>query len=532
MSMIRPVTLRRHGLLMALLFTGLLLSGCGTNTLGAAPVPTFAPTETSSPLMTSTPVPVPPPVDLPAVDWSDLSVYKQAMKPEHASDVDRFGDSNRYLILAAVKIETDAVIRGAERVRYTNRSDDTLNTIVFRLYPNSSTLGGTMNVTRVTLGGKPIEPEFSSFKSIMTLTLEKPLAKGESVEMTVDFNTVMSHNLDTSYGRYGFVSNVVSGTAWYPTLSVYDKGSGWWTSYPSPQGDPAYTETGLYDVRLTLPSTMTTVMSGLIIDKKENGDGTTTYRDVTGPMRDFAFQASDRYMITSQTVDGTRINVMHYRDKAGAAADGTPDVVKFSVQSVSAYNKAFGDYPYAELDVVENPTPSGVEFPGLVQITQTAWIRGNSYLESVVAHEIGHQWFYALVGNDQVNHPWIDESLTSYTEIVYWRAYYSADKADEYVNSFQRRYLQYTGSRQPDKVLDLPVKEYSDWGYGAIVYAKGPMFYVELERQLGRDVVAKALTEYFHRMQYKIATTADVKKAFEDISGKDLTDLFKKWVTG
>ncbi len=527
--------LNRYFALGALLFVGMVLlsvlSGCATLSI-AAPLPTYQPTETAVPLTTATAAPVPAFVDLPTVEWSDVSVFKQAMKAGFEGDVDRVAPTaNRYLIVAKLSIETDAIIRGAERVRYRNRTRSALNLLVFRLYPNTTTLGGTMNVTRVRIGTEVVQPQYGDFGSLMIIPLKTPLEAGATIELTLDFVTIMSRNLDTSYGRFGYVDNVVSATAWYPTLSVYEPNVGWSTTFPNPQGDPAFTETGLYDVRLTVPAKMNTFMSGKIIDQRPNDDATVTLRGVTGPMRDVAFQSSERYVNSPVSMDGTQINIVHYKDRA-TATDGTSEVQKYALQSVKAYNKIFGDYPYAELNIVQNPTPTGVEFPGLVQISAKAWVRGNDFLEKVVAHEVGHQWFYGIVGNDQVNHPWIDESLTSYTEFVYWREYYSAAKADEYVNSFQRGYVGYIGRRFEDQPLDLPVNKYSGPAYGAIVYTKGPLFLVELERQIGRATVYRALSVYFRRMKYGVAYTKDIKQAFEDTSGKDLSAVFAKWVSG
>jgi hypothetical protein len=455
------------------------------------------------------------------------------MRPAFEDDVNAFADANRYLIVASLSVEYDAIIRGAERVRFTNHTPDTLDKIVFRLYPNAPILGGRMDVNYVSVAGKAVVPTFSALDSVMSVPLEKPLAPGQSVELKLDFDVVMVRGLNTSYGRFGFVNNVVSSSAWYPTLSVYDVGKGWWTTLPDPQGDPAYTETGLYDVRLTIPTNMTLVMSGALIETTKNGDNTTTYRGVTGPMRDHAFQASERYMISPVDADGVRINVVHYKDRAALPTDGTANVLKYAVSAVQAYNKAIGEYPYTELNVVENPTPSGVEFPGLVQIADRAWIQGNNFLEKVVVHEIGHQWFYAIVGNNQVEHPWLDESLTSYLEFVYMRAAYpTGATADNYVADFQRRYTAYTSAGQPDQLLDLPVSAYRGYSYGAVVYTKGPLFYEELERQLGQDTVYKALATYFKEHKYRVVTSADVKKAFEETAGRDLTALFQKWVGG
>lgn len=521
--------LKRGWLILAFV----VLTGCaGAGGVQPGQAPIFEPTETPVPLVTPTAVPAAPVMDIPKVNWEDVSLFKKAMKPNYEGDVDQVPTANRYLIIARLDIETDAVLRGAERVRYTNHSPDTLNEIAFRLYPNAPALGGHMTVTHVTVNGDVVTPALYQLDSVLKIPLAKPLHPKESVEMTLDFNAVVTRGLMAAYGRLGYVNGILSGTAWYPTLSVYDIGPGWWMTMPPPWGDPAYTETGLYDVRLTLPSDMTYLASGIELETTPNADKTITHHSVTGPMRDFAFQASARYMVSSTDVDGIKINVMHYKDTASSPLDGTPGVLKFATTAVTTFDQTFSEYPYREMDVVENPTTAGgIEYPGLLQINDRYWIQGEAFLEVVVAHEIGHQWFYAMVGNNQVEHPWLDESLTAFTEIVYMRAAYpTGPKAQEYVDQYQRRYNSYTGSGQFDAPLDLPVGSYTGYSYVFIVYTKGPLFYVEIERQVGRETLYKALHEYFRRYKYVVVTSGDMLHTLNDVSGKDLTPVFSKWV--
>ena len=512
---------------------GLWLIGTAQSSAARAVTdPTLAPTETAVPLASLTPLPTFAPPALPTVDWNDVSIFKRAMKRGFEDEVNDWVNGNRYLIIAALSLENDAVIRGAERVRYTNHTAGPLHEIVYRLYENTPALGEHTDVFSVTVNGADAQPVLSGFDSVMTVPLVQPLAVGQSVEMTVAFDTVLTRNFSGSYGRSAYEHNVVSGTAWYPTLSVYDAGVGWWKSLPPPIGDPGYTETGLYDVRLTLPADLTVVQSGKEIETTQNADGTVTHRNVTGPMRDHAFAASSRYHIVSQDVDGTKVSVVSYKDPSDPRLDGTSNALKYATFSISTYNHIYGEYPYAEYNVVENPTTAGgVEFPGLVQINEHSWVQNDPFLEVVIAHETGHQWFYSMVGDDQVEHPWLDEAFASYTEIVYQRAAYpTGPRAEDYVTNFQRRYARYTGSGLPDLPLDLPVSSYTGYAYSSIVYTKGPLFLVELERQFGRDTVYKMLNATFHHFKYGVGTSQGYEKAFEGVAGKDLSKLFDKWV--
>jgi Peptidase family M1 domain len=531
----KPSFLHAHFVLLFLL----LVAGCSSQAQ-AAPQITFVPTETAIALQTPTTAPTPVeaaanPLLSQPINWDDVTPHKQAMKAGYENDVLAFANRNRYIIHANLRFETDAVINGVMRTRYTNNSSDTLNLIVFRLYPNTPALGGRLNVYLAQVDGQPVTPSFTELRSVMGIPLATPLLPGDSVDIGLGFTLVMTKNLDTSYGRFGYVSGVVSATAWYPTLSVYSPSEGWWQETPSPSGDPGYSESGLYKVCLNTPADQVVAASGTIVSTNTEADGTVTHCDITGPMRDHAFQASSRYTIATETVEGTRVNIVYYNDMTKLEMAGTENAKKYAADSVRAFNQTFGHYPYAEMDIVQNPTPSGVEFPGLVQISQSAWRNDTDYLEIVIAHEIGHQWFYALIGNNQVRHPWLDESLTSYTEFVYMRYVYpesESERAKDYVDDAQQNYSAYTALGQPSLPLDLPVRRFAGIAYGAIVYTKGPLFYVELERQLGREVVYKALAAYFQQYKYEIVTSPDVENALEKATGSDLTALFDEWVYG
>src|SRR5262249_23488169 len=152
----------RRNVPLASLFTIIVLSAiltaCSAPPAQAAQwPPTLQPTETAVPLPTPTMLPSSTPAALSTVNWSDVNLYKKGMNWGYEKDVDQVAaDANRYFIVARLTFENDVIIRGAERVRYVNRSQGTLNEIVFRLYPNIPFMGGRMNVTHITVNDKVI----------------------------------------------------------------------------------------------------------------------------------------------------------------------------------------------------------------------------------------------------------------------------------------------------------------------------------------------------------------------------------------
>lgn len=509
------------------LLGAVVLAACGSSTEGAGGLPTLAPTITALPPVTPTDVPEPDPIALPPVDWDDVEPFRAAMRPAFAGDVDAFVNRNRYYIEASLAFEDGvAVIRGAQRVRYTNRSTDTLDQVVFRLYPNLPALGGRMVVYQATVNETPVEPGLTERETVLILPLDEPLAPGESVEMALQFSVAAERGMNASYGAFGFQDDVFSGPEWYPVLSVYEEGKGWWMERASPNGDAVYSETGLYETFLTVPEDFVVAMSGTEIDTFPAGDGAKTVHYVSGPMRDSLLVASPVFGRLTDYVDDIAVNVYYWPGGESAAER----VLKIGTDAMRIFNEKFGPYPFAEMDIAETFNFTGIEYPGIIIIADRYWETGNANLEVTVAHEVAHQWWYSLVGNDQVGQPWLDESLTSYSEYVYARNVYDDKRAKDMQDGDRDWYNFYRGQGAPDLVLDLPVNSYVDNNYGVIIYVKGPLFYAELETLLGRERFLEAVQLYFERHRYEVVQSVDVLNAFEDATGEDLDALFYRWV--
>lgn len=518
---------RRLWMMIGMLAAGLgALSACGDKASEAGGLPAMPATVTAVAPTTPTPVPAHDPIALAPVAWDDVDHFRAAMRDEFAGDIDAFVNRNRYYIEASLEFDGSVtVLHGAERVRYTNHTADTLKEVVFRLYPNIPALGGRMEIYRAEVNGAAVEPVIAERATTLILPLEQPAGPGDSVEVTLQFSTAAERGMYASYGAYGFQDQTFSGPEWYPALSVYEEGRGWWTERPSTVGDAGYLESGLYEVKLTVPETFVVAMSGSEIGVEE-GSGTKTYHYVSGPMRDLLLVASPIYGKITDVVDDIAVNVYFWPGGEAAAEQ----ILEISLNTLRIFNEQFGPYPFAEFDVAETFNYTAIEYPGIVVVGDRNWVPGDPFMEIATAHEIGHQWFYSLIGNDQVNHPWIDESLTSFTEYVYLRDMYGEKRLKETIEGDRNWYNYYKSTGAPDLVLNLPAAAYADNNYGVIVYTKGPLFFYELENLLGRERFKAAIQLYFQRQRYEVATSADVLAAFEDATGEELDALFYQWV--
>ncbi|MCI0709588.1 MAG: M1 family metallopeptidase [Chloroflexi bacterium] len=511
----------------------IFIAACGTQKqISGGSLPELEATSTAVPHMTSTP---PPQLDLPEpaeVDWNLVSHHAPAMRPEYVGDIEAWKDNNRYYIVADMEFnDTAAVINGSQRTRFRNDTGIELNEIVFRLYLNTTSLGGRTTVYDMTVDGQAVEPVFSERDTVMAVPLSEPLSDGETVELTMKFNAVMERGFAGASGqRAHFIRDLLALPGWHPTLSVVEDGV-WWTTNPVPFGDPNFAETALYEIFLTHQEDVNVAVSGVAIDVVDNGDGTVTEHIVTGPMREHIILASPIMGKITDTIDGVTINV-YYQPGQERGAEFTMQV---SLESMEIFNEQFGDYPYSELDVAETfTTAGGIEFPGLIVVNTNLWNAGSQALENVTAHEVAHQWWYGVVHNNQQRMPWLDETLTSYSENIYYRFAYADDpqRARDHIDFSRNAYNTFRGT---DGALNIPLNSsIGDInrvnGGRILIYDKGITFYNELEELVGSEVFFEALRSYYVDMKYGVSTPYILMTHFEEASGLDLDAFFYEWV--
>jgi aminopeptidase N len=211
------------------------------------------------------------------------------------------------------------------------------------------------------------------------------------------------------------------------------------TETPSAQETCSYHDASLYDVTLTAPDGLIVVATGTSISEVDNGDGTTTRRLVGGPMRDFNIVASGGYQSASKQVGDVSVNSYF---SAEDAAGGT-QALDWAATALQTFERKFGPYPYRELDIAATSTSAGgIEYPGMVVIAGRLFddMSSRAFFEAATVHEVAHQWWYDVVGNDQVNQPWLDEGLAQYSTYLYYRDVYERREANRVEDSLQRRW--------------------------------------------------------------------------------------------
>jgi len=496
----------------------------------------------ASPSVTPSPLPPTPlaTMDDPAIvaetnpgvefNFADLSPYHQAMLPEFADDVETVAatGASRYDIEVEVEFPEsgEARLAGNELVRYTNTEARPLSEIYFRLYPNLPGYGGEMRVEEVLVDNTPIEPILEAEDSALRAPLTEPLQPGETTIISLTFQATAAPTVNAGYNVFSYSDQTLAMAGFYPVIAVYDD-EGWNIEVPPPYGDATYLDVSLYQVQLTVPESMVVAASGSQVGSQANEDGTKTLALVSGPMRDFYIVMRADFEAVSELVDGIVVTSIYPPElKSGSIL-----ALRYAADALRVFNERFGPYPYAEFEVVATPTTAGgVEYPGIVVVSKNLYGQSGGFFQHATAHEVAHQWWYGLVGNDQVDEPWLDEALTNYSTILYWEEIEGPDTANRIIEDFFRGPYERAKENGQDRAVAGPVSDFSEGEYGVFVYGKGPLFFEALRQDVGDDLFLDIMKSYYAEYKYKIARPDDLLTIIERVSGRDIRPLFETWI--
>jgi len=464
---------------------------------------------------------------MPLPAWQDPDTYRQAMVATAADDVTQIQAPTFYYIYAHLDVAGHPPrIYAIQDTQYTSKADVPLDVIYFRLFPNKPSYGSALTFEEVTVEGEEVELDYQAEGTAVGLHLPKPLPPGQSVDVHMEYDVTVPVENARGYGTFNYQDGIFLLSNFYPMAAVYEE-RGWNLSLAPDYGDPVYAEASFFTVELTVPREMEVVTSGSTITKRDNEGGTTTWTCVSGPMRDFMIVVSDRFESSSTAVGYVRLNSYYLPEHKQAGEE----VLDYARNCLRAYQQSFGPYPFAEFDVVEAPIfGGGMEYPGLIMVAEQQYAHSGEYLEFVVAHEVAHQWWYSVVGNDQVNVPWLDESLTNFSTVYYYEHTYGRVRADLAFRNFVERPYKRAKDEGRDSVVYQPVEAFAPQDYGPIVYGKGAVFFYELRERLGDVVFLDVLQAYFQDRKYRIATPDDLMRIAEEVSGQELDDFYAKWI--
>lgn len=456
---------------------------------------------------------------------------------------------------------------GFARIRYTNRSPDTLHYIWFHCWPNAykndrtafseqlldngrtdfyfsdKQQRGYINRLEFRVDGEEARMEdHPQYIDIIRVILPKPLLPGGEITLTTPFHV----QLPFLFSRSGWVAspdqtpNVVlrrnhqmSGlrprpyepsakssyqlTQWYPKPAVYDN-HGW---HPMPYLDQGefYSEFGSFDVTINVPPKFIVAATG------EGWSGASdapnhTFHYHQDSVHDFAWFADPRFHTDHDTLrlpSGRIIDVYSYYTPT--AGPGWKQSIAYIKHAVLFRSNLIGEYPYNTVTVVQSrsDTSDAMEYPTITVINNQPTARE---LDLTIGHELGHQWFYGILGSNERRYPWMDEGIDTYYDNRYETRYYGAGENPDLAEMLTHAVT------KKDQPISTTSEDFTEENYNDIAYTKTGAWMKMLEDTLGTPLFDSCMRTYFRTWQFKHPYPQDFKTIVTQTSGRNLDNLF------
>jgi hypothetical protein len=500
-----------------------ILSACGIRNLATTVPAPLQPTQTATVQIKAQPLPTSIPIE--AIE-NGAELYEPGLITNQQPVLQKMDSANVYQMNLVIS-EDYHTVNALQTLHITNQENTSLDALYFHLFVSYA--GGNIIIHNARVNQLPAKTSLLENGAILRISLDQSLPIGSVCEVTLEYTLEVPDTMGGNYGLFGYFEDVLVLDTFYPMLAVYDQ-SGWQAEPPDPVGDLTYTDASYYQVEIQAPADLTLVASGIQVADETSGDRQTV-RFVAGPARDFYLAGSTRYTKWSRQVGEVTINSYAFKENETAALL----VLDTAAAAIEIFSNQFIPYPYTEFDVISSPMRAlGIEYPGIVgigldmyKVDENGGVPAAMNLESVVVHEVAHQWFYNLVGNDQSNLPWVDESITQYATSLYYQERYNNSAAAAYRQSWESRWARVNSETIP---IGMPAREYEGADYSAIIYGRGPFFLVELEKSMGKETFSEFLKQYVTQYQWQNTDTEVFRRLAESTCNCDLGALFAEWV--
>ncbi|MBU1720358.1 MAG: M1 family metallopeptidase, partial [Bacteroidetes bacterium] len=484
-----------------------------------------------------------------------------------------FQQRTDYLITVQLD-DNNHSLYGQLAVVYTNNSPDTLSLLWFHLWPNAyknSTTGlgkqklllrntdfyflndsarGYMDSLDFSANGeKLVWKQDSVYIDICSVLLPKPLLPGDSILIETPFRVFLP---DAGISRLGHAGQAYYITQWFPKPAVYDREG--WHAFPYLDMGEFYSEFGSFDVSITLPKNYVVAATGRLQNEDERiwllsmAASSKLHRNSLINLKDYEVPVSSTEFKTLRYVQDSIHDFAWFADKSfkvmmdevtlpsgkktEAWAFFTPAQAGLWKEATLYVNKALvfysehaGEYPYEHATAVEGVLGAGggMEYPMITMIGESGSLMG---LETVIMHEVGHNWFMGMLGFNEREHPWLDEGINSFYEFLYMQKYFLnsasyiagmeiitgevpfAQRAErEMAYMYQKRY----NKSQP---MEVTSDSCSPINYIGVIYEKSAFVFDYLRHYLGNQLFDSLMMDFNNTWRFKHPEPGDLAEVF------------------
>lgn len=470
--------------------------------------------------------------------------------------------------------DTAHTLSGFEKIEYINHSPDTLYFIWFHIWPNAYKNDRTSFSDQMLENGNTkfyfsnkedkgyinqldlkvdgvtaVTEDHPQHIDIIKLILPRPLMPGGKINISTPFHVKLPYN----FSRGGHDGQTYQATQWYPKPAVYDA-KGWHPHTYLDQGE-FYSEYGSFDVSITTPANYVIAATGQLQNEEEsnwlkttrpsfiwtparkkemqNGQlkftkekfpasdkNTKTLHFKQDRIHDFAWFADKRWIFQYDTCtlpSGRIVQVQAFY--IPEHKETWRNAVLFAKRAILSYSAWIGEYPYNVVNVVEGPESfgGGMEYPTISVLSPTNNV---IVLDLTITHEVGHNWFYGILGTNEREFPWMDEGINSYYEHRYQQLYYHDEPVEEKLK------FETLAAVKKDQPISTSSEKFSENNYNLVAYYKTSAWLRDLEILMSTAVFDKAMQAYFTQWKFKHPQPADLQAALQKSSGKELSAEF------
>jgi len=427
----------------------------------------------------------------------------------------------RYVLEANLDYEGHS-IQATQQVHYVNTTTETLPDLVFNVFPNYTEdifRLDSVSTEQPERDEEAPQLEYTLNGTSLRVSLPSGLEPEDEVTLFLDFSLQvprMNPYLEWSNGSLGYSDRMLAAGNWYPVLVPHREGQGWNAYAYHLVGDPYVSQVADYEVEIVAPSDVVIAGSG---DEQRFGN---RWKYACTEARSFAFAASDQYSLLSQQAG--HVTVVSYffpvHEHSGS------DALLAAAEAIASFEELFGPYPYSSYRIAEVDFAGALEYSGLTFLGDD-WYADHpggyrSRMVSLVVHEVAHQWWYGVVGNDQAREPWLDESLATYSSMLYYERLHP-----ELVDWWWETEVD---SYRPQGQINRPIYAFMDGRtYLNAVYRRGALFIRDLRERMGDDEFYAFLRDYYDSQGQKLSTADDFFAVLARHTAVDISSLKEEY---
>lgn len=406
----------------------------------------------------------------------------------------------------------------------------------------ASSSWGYCQLLKVQSGGRELRGWYGEDETVYWVQLPAPVRVGGSIDIEITWKSVFPK----VYARTGWSEGFLMAAQWFPKVGVYQGAT--WECEPFHANTEFFSDYGVYDVRVNVPRGLWVAHTGEAIPFLDPSDqqqkdawpdpkdkNRMVYRLHAEDVHDFAFAVKSNFNWKRRefTFRGIRVAI-YYEEENTHNIYRHQDAIEASLRLTEEW---FFKYPYPVLTIIDPPSNAagadGMEYPTLITASSVRFDPLTLRMPEVVAvHEFGHQFFYGLLGSNEVKEPWLDEGMNSWLEDEIMEQRFSGILKTQRFSIKSPNFASYRGGIDVDPLNRPGYAVRNAASYGRMAYVKPAVVLQQLKATVGPKQMKTIMQSYTQEMRFKHPTHLDFKRIVERVTQKNFDKFWADYIDG